>query len=115
MRLQEDKPYRNEETRSLEEGLPQLEEERLRRAAKSYKATTGVGCDGFHPRAPLDLSKCTTMFFLSSALIRWWEWLRAPQMKGVKSVFVSEGTRLMGAMEVRSVLPGKHCSKYIFL
>ena len=36
----EDKPWRNEELRSTEEGLPRLKEERLERAARSYKAAT---------------------------------------------------------------------------
>ena len=38
-----------EEVRSSEEGLPQLKEQSLERSARSYKATTGVGCDACHP------------------------------------------------------------------
>ena len=45
-----DKPWRSEELRSLEEGLPRLKGEYLEKAA------TGVGCDGFHPTIPLELS-----------------------------------------------------------
>ena len=41
-------PWRNEELRSSEEGLQQ-QKERYERVAMRYKATTGVGCDGFHP------------------------------------------------------------------
>ena len=32
-------------------------EETLEKAAKRCKAATGVGCDGFHTKVPLDLSK----------------------------------------------------------
>ena len=46
---QDDKPWRNEESR----GLPRLKEENLEKAARSYKATEGVGCDGFHPKVVL--------------------------------------------------------------
>ena len=53
----EDKSWRHEELRSLEEGgLPRMKEEKLKKAARSYKAAAGVGCDGFHPKVPLDLS-----------------------------------------------------------
>ena len=52
----EDKPRRNEELRSLGKGLPRLEEN-LKRAARSYKAATGVGCDWFHSKVPLDLQR----------------------------------------------------------
>ena len=67
--------------------LPRLKECDLEKAPRMYKAKTGVGCDGFHPNVPLDLTKetrgevveflekveqsgewsqqaCTTMFFL---------------------------------------------------
>ena len=55
----EDKPLRNEELRSFEEGLPRLKEH-LERAARSHKAASGVGCEGFHLQVPPDLSKETT-------------------------------------------------------
>ena len=42
-----DHPWRHEELKSLE------------KAAKSDKAETGVWCDGFHPKVPLDLTKET--------------------------------------------------------
>ena len=51
--------WRNDELRSLEEGLPQQGDEGLEKAARSYKATTGVGCDKFHHKDPVDLSKDT--------------------------------------------------------
>ena len=38
-----DKPWRNEELRSSEEGLPRLREENLEKAASKYNATKGVG------------------------------------------------------------------------
>ena len=37
--------------------MPRLQESGLVKAARAYKATkTGVGCDGFHPKVPLDLA-----------------------------------------------------------
>ena len=83
----EGKPWTNEELRSAEEALPRLKECHLEDVSRLYKAKTGVGCDGFHPKASLDLTKemrgeiveflekveqsgkwpqqaCTTMFFL---------------------------------------------------
>ena len=83
----QDKPWRNEEWREYEEALPLLKEGALEKASRLYTAKTGVGCDGFHPKVPVDLSKetrgevvgflekveqsgtwpqqaCTTMFFL---------------------------------------------------
>ena len=68
--------------------MPRLEECDLEKASRSDKAKTGVGCDGFHPKVPLDLTQetrgeiveflekveqsgklpqqtCTTMFFLT--------------------------------------------------
>ena len=107
-----DMPRRNEELNNLEADMPRL----LEKAAKSCKAKTGVVCDGFHPKVPLDLTKetrgkmveflekvlqcgrwpqqaCTKMFFLKSknvtterpialmsAMVRWWEALRAPEV-----------------------------------
>ena len=86
-RAVEDKPWKNEKLEKLEEALPRLEECGLEQLSRLYKAKTGVGCDGFHPKVPLDLTKetrreivefmekveqsvkwsqqaCTTMFFL---------------------------------------------------
>ena len=83
----EDKPWKNEELKKLEEVLPRRKEGVLENASGVYKAKTGVGCDGFHPKVPLDMTKetrreiveflekveqsgkwpqqaCTTMFFL---------------------------------------------------
>ena len=53
------KPWRNEELRRSEEALPRLKEGDLEKASRTYKAKTGVGCDGFHPKVPLDLTKET--------------------------------------------------------
>ena len=83
-------PLRNEELRKSEESLPRLKEGDLEEASRLYKAKTGVGCDGVHPKVPPDLTKgtrgtfveflekvdqsgkwpqqaCTTMFFLIPA------------------------------------------------
>ena len=49
----------NTEVQDLEEVLPRLRKEHLEKAARSYKAATSVGCDGFHPKVPLDLPKET--------------------------------------------------------
>ena len=54
---QKDKPWRNEELKKLEEDTPRLKESDFAKAAKTYKAKTGVGCDGFHPKVPLDLTR----------------------------------------------------------
>ena len=47
------KPWRNEELRSLEEGLPVPKEKHMEKAAKSSKAATGVICDGFHSQSSI--------------------------------------------------------------
>ena len=82
-----DKPWRNDELKKSEEALPRLKGVDLEKVSRLYKAKTGVGCDGFHPKVLLDLTKetrgkvaeflekveqsgngpqqaCTTMFFL---------------------------------------------------
>ena len=87
----EDMRWRKEDLRSLEEGLPRLKEGNLERAARSYKATSGVDCDGFTLKFREDVSKetiseivkffekveqcgrwpqqaCTTMFFVPKML-----------------------------------------------
>ena len=71
----------------MEEALSRVKESDLEKASRLYKAKTGVGCDGFHPKVPLDVTEewrggiveclekveqsglwpqqaCTTMFFL---------------------------------------------------
>ena len=81
------KPWRNEELKKYGEALPTLKEGGLEKVSRLYKAKTGVGCDGFHPKVPLNLTTetrgetveflekveqsgkwpqqaCTTMFFL---------------------------------------------------
>ena len=55
----QDKPWRNEELRRCEEALPRLKEGDLEKGPRLYQAKTGVGCDGFHPKVPLDLTKET--------------------------------------------------------
>ena len=49
----------NEELRKLEEASPRLKERDLEKASRLHKAKTGVGCDGFHPKVPLDVTKET--------------------------------------------------------
>ena len=49
-------PWRNEELKEGEEALPRLKEGDMDKASRLYKEKTGVGCDGFHPKAPLDLT-----------------------------------------------------------
>ena len=49
----------NEELKRLEEALPTLKECDLEKVSKLYKAKTGVGCDGFHPKVLLDLPEET--------------------------------------------------------
>ena len=80
----EDEPWENEELKKSEEALPRLKECGLEKVSKMYKAKTGVGCDGFVPKVPVDVTQgeivefwenvgqsgkrpqqaCTTMFFL---------------------------------------------------
>ena len=55
----EEKLWKNEELRSAEEALPRVKERHLEEVQRLYKAKTGVGCDGFHPKVPLDLTKET--------------------------------------------------------
>ena len=45
----EEKLWKNEELRKLEEALPRLKECHLEKVSRLYKAKTGVGCDGFPP------------------------------------------------------------------
>ena len=52
----EDKPWKNEEMKELEEALTRLKEYELEKASRPYKEKSGVGCDGFHPTIPLDLT-----------------------------------------------------------
>ena len=53
-----DKPWRNEELKNFGEDMLKLLK-KLEKAAKSYKAKTGMGCDGFHPKVSLDLTRET--------------------------------------------------------
>ena len=52
----EDKLWENEELKNLEEVLPRLKESDLEKSWL-HKAKTGVGCDSFHPKVPLDLTE----------------------------------------------------------
>ena len=52
----EDTPWKNEELKRLEEALPRLKESRFEEVSRLHKAKAGVGCDGFHPKVPLDLT-----------------------------------------------------------
>ena len=52
-----EKPWKNEDLRSAEEALPRVKECHLEEVSRSKKAKTGVGCDGFQPEVPLDLTK----------------------------------------------------------
>ena len=54
-----DKPWKSEELRRWEEALPTFKECDMEGASRMYKAKTGVGCDGFHPKVLLDLTKET--------------------------------------------------------
>ena len=48
--------------------LPQLKEESLQREPRGVKkATTGVGCDGFHPKVLMDFSKAATKEVVQTA------------------------------------------------
>ena len=53
----QDRSWRNEVLKECEEALPRLKEGDLEKASRLYKAKTGVGCDGFHPKVPLDLTR----------------------------------------------------------
>ena len=80
-------PWTKEELKEYEGALPRLKKGDLEKVSRLCKAKTGVGCDGFHPKVLLDLTKetrreivefferveqsgkwsqqaCTTMFFL---------------------------------------------------
>ena len=39
--------------------MPRLKEGDMEKVSRLYKAKTGVGCDGLHPKVPLDLTKET--------------------------------------------------------
>ena len=49
----------NEELKTSEEALPSLKECGLEKVSKLFTAKTGVGCDGCHPKGPLDLTEET--------------------------------------------------------
>ena len=51
-----DKPGKHEALQRKEDAPPPTGAEERKRVASSYKASTGVGADGFHPKVPLDSS-----------------------------------------------------------
>ena len=55
----EEKPWKDVELRSAGEALPRLKECHLEEVSRLYKGKTGVGRDGFRPKAPLDSTKET--------------------------------------------------------
>ena len=50
---------KREELKELEEALPRLKECDSEKASRRYRTKTVVGCDGFHPKVSLDLTKET--------------------------------------------------------
>ena len=50
------KPWEFEELKVQGKALPHMSGQTLKSAAMSFKASTGVGVDGFHQRIPMDLS-----------------------------------------------------------
>ena len=83
----QDKPRKNEDSRRYGKEASGLKEGDLEKVSRLYKGKAGVGCDGFHPKVSLDVTKetrgeivefleveqsgkwpqqaCTTMFFLT--------------------------------------------------
>ena len=55
----EDKPCKNEDWKKLEEAPRRFIECDLEKVSSLHRAKTGVGCDGFHPKVSLDLTKET--------------------------------------------------------
>ena len=52
----EDTLWSNEELKNLEKGRGFFESDH-EKAARNYKAKAGVGCDGLHPKVPLDFER----------------------------------------------------------
>ena len=106
-----------------------------------YKAKTGVGCDGFHPKVPLILTKetrreiveflekveqsgkwpqqaCTTMFFLipknvtSERPITLMPTLKHQKWQGGSRSIESSGAQPTGEVEELSVQCGTYCWKW---
>ena len=88
----------------------------LAKAKKTYKAKTGVGCDGFHPKVPQDLTRetrgCVVAFLekverckmtaFDDSLVRRYAIARGCEMATKKIVL--GGMPLMGEMEELSEL-----------
>ena len=67
----EEKPWKNQGLKKLEEALPRLKEWKLKMVSRMYKGKTGIGCDGFQPKVSLDVTKETrgeTVEFLKKVL-----------------------------------------------
>ena len=60
----EDKPWTSEELKKLEEASPRLKECYLEKVSGLYKAKSGEGCDGFHPKVPSDFTNETRKEFV---------------------------------------------------
>ena len=56
VQILDDKPWENEELKKSEAALPRPKECGLEKISRMYKAKTGVGCDGFHPKASLGVT-----------------------------------------------------------
>ena len=67
----QNKPWRNDELKECEEALPRLKEGDLDKASILYKARTGVGCDGFHPKVLFGFDKKKREEKLSSSWKKW--------------------------------------------
>ena len=51
------KSWRNDSLKEGDEALPRCKEGDLDKASRLYKAKTGVGCDGFHPKSAFGLDR----------------------------------------------------------
>ena len=72
----EDKPWKNEELNKLQEALPRLKDFGLEKVSKLHKAKTGAGCDGFHSKVHLNVTKETRgevveFFFFGEGRAEW--------------------------------------------
>ena len=89
----EDKRWRKQDLRSLEEALPLWNKENLERAARSGKFTTGVGGEGCHPRVPVDLSEETTVVEVVKILDKLEQCGRWPQQACTRMFFFESNKR----------------------
>ena len=54
-----DKPWKYEELQKEQGAQPRVNESDLEKASRLQKPKTGVGCDGFHSKVHLDLTRET--------------------------------------------------------